>query len=146
MGIAGDALLLGSANIDAPSECVISSCLGPVVDPLEMILCFFERAVALVDVKCISEIETAIAVDVEGRHTAGFVSAQIQTRDTCIRSRGRADAIGIDANTVTVEAETEVGDETRAEGVGGPERETLISRGGFPRKIHSIQDRPTSFN
>src|ERR1700746_1493728 len=125
---------------------MISSSLGPIVYPLEMIFGFFERAIALVDAKRVSEIKTAIAVDVEGGHSAGFVCAQIQSWDTRIRGRSRTDAIGIHPNTVTIEAEAEVGYQTRAESVGGPEREALISSGGCPGKIYSVQCRATSFH
>lgn len=89
MRVARDPLLLGSADIGAPAKCVIAPRLGPVVYPLEMVLGFLERAIALVDIEGISEAESAVRVgpvgaNVECRHSAGFSCAQIQSRDTSI--------------------------------------------------------------
>jgi hypothetical protein len=46
MGAAVDALLLRAPDIGAPGNGVIAELLGEVTHPLELVLCFAQRAVA----------------------------------------------------------------------------------------------------
>ena len=127
MGIAGDALLLGAAAVDAPFDGMVAEFLVPVIHPLEVIFGFLERAVALVDSERIAVVEPAVAVDVEGGHAAGRYGTGVQAGQSGVEGGRSADAIGLDADAVAIEAETEIGDEGGTEGVIGSDGEALIA-------------------
>ena len=69
MAIAGDALLLSTADVAAEFDGVIALDLGPVIYPLKLVFGFFQRAVTLINAERIPEIEAAVPVDVKGGQT-----------------------------------------------------------------------------
>src|ERR1041385_7638337 len=111
MGIAWNSLLLCAPYIRTPTKGVVAPRLDPVVDELEVVFSFFQGTVALIHSQRISEIETSVAVDVKRRHAAGFCGAEIQTGESGVGGRGRPHSIGLHTNAVTIESETEIGDQ-----------------------------------
>jgi hypothetical protein len=115
MRVAWNALLLRTAKIGAPLQRVIPQLLRPVVDDLKMVLGLFERAVALIDSERISKIESAVAVDIEGRHAAGLGGSGIEARQTGIGGRGGPYSVGLNPNAIAIEPETHIRLQTSAE-------------------------------
>jgi hypothetical protein len=48
---------------------MVPGLFSPVVDPLEMVFGFTQRAVAGIDAQGVAEVEPAIALHIERRHT-----------------------------------------------------------------------------
>src|SRR5579872_243087 len=141
MRVAGNTLLLRSADVSAPTNAVVAQCLDPVVDPLKMVLRFFQRAVALIHAQCVSEVKSCHATDIERWHSTGLRCTQIQSGEPGIRGRGCADPIRLDANAITIEAETEVRDEGWTQRVSSPECYALITIQRATGKIDTVQTR-----
>src|SRR5512133_1666776 len=72
VGIAGNSLLLCATKICTPTDRVIADGFGPVVHPLELVLCLFQRAIALIDVQGIAEVKSSRSTNVKSRHAAGL--------------------------------------------------------------------------
>src|ERR1700747_325555 len=97
-----------------------------------MILRFFQRAVALVHAKCVSKIKSAVSIDIECRHAAGFDRAQVQTWQACTCCRRCADSVGLYTNSIAIKTKTEIRDETCAQRERAAQSQALISVAGTP--------------
>src|SRR5438094_4193983 len=106
-----------------------------------MVLRLFERAVALVDVQRVSEIKTPVAVDVEGRHAAGFRSAGVQAGQACVSSRSGSNTVRLHADPVPIGAEAKIGNEGGTDRVGVSQGKALVARERLSRKIEPRESR-----
>src|SRR5215472_3146764 len=100
MGVAGNALLLRAAKVGAPFQRMVPQLLGPVINNLEMVFGLLQRAVTLVYSQRISKVESAVPVDVERRHAAGFRRSGIQAWKSRIGGGGCSHGIWLNANTI----------------------------------------------
>ena len=60
---------------------MVPGLFGPVIDPLEMVFRFAQRAIAGIDAQRVAEVEPAIALHIERRHTAGVGSTGVQSEE-----------------------------------------------------------------
>ncbi len=135
MGVAGDTLLLSAAHIYAKLDVVVLPLLRPVGNPLEMVLGFFERAIALVDAQRISKIKSTVAVDVKGRHAAGFRGSGVETGKPCIAGGGGADVVRLYPYAIAEETEARIRCKRGTEGVVQPQSQALITIDGIAGEI-----------
>ena len=128
MGAAVNALLLRAPDIGSPGNGVVAELLGEVAHPLELVLGFAQRAVATVHAERVAEVEAAISIDVEGGHTGGGgVSCAIQAQQACIERGSGTGAVRDVVRAIAIEAEAEIGDERRSDGVGVSQSQALIA-------------------
>ena len=127
MFIARNALLLVAGNLSSPLNGVVAELLGPIGDPVKLILGLFQRAIAAIYAQGISEIESAIALDIERRHAAGFLGSEIQTGNTRLGCRIGAHSKRFDADPVAEGSKAKLADQCGAESVGDTERQALIA-------------------
>ena len=107
--------------------------LGPVVDDLELVFLFDERAVAAADVQAVAEVVAARTggANVEVRQAASRGIAGVQpgyAEQRRRRSGGLVD-FGVE-DVVAIVSQPEIGQEVRADRVVGADRQTVVGTCG----------------
>ena len=133
--VTGNALLLVARNLRSPLDRVVAMFLGPIGDPVELILGLFQRAIAAIHSQRVSEIKPAVAVDVEGRHAAGGLGSQVQTGQTRLRGRIGTHTERFHADSVAEGPKAELADQGGAESVSESQRQALVAVQGLAGEV-----------
>ena len=137
MRVAWNALLLCAPNVETEFDGVVTQLFGPVVDPLEVIFGFARRATAPVHADAVTEVETAVAIDVKSGHAAGFQRSGVKSGQTGV-SRGRATyAERLRADAITIKAKARIRDQRGSEPVIEADREALVAVERMAREAKS---------